>query len=165
MPSTPRASSLRSSPSVTLDRPAPRYSRRLWPNAFAFGRGQALTAPPVTRLSVLRRTGDWRAPIVIANTHIFFGINKLQIRLFIPFVSSSLFRTIFDLCPGTTSHPLCPKATADPKPQAGPSVRFKSCFKSGSLLPSRSGSILASAEGGDAPQSGGRWLGLEGGRL
>jgi hypothetical protein len=78
-----------------------------------------------------------------------FGINKLSIRPFFPFVNCSLFRRIFDSCAAADVLSIGLDTTADPETATSPArhdVRFRSCFKRGSLLPSRSGSIFARAE-------------------
>jgi hypothetical protein len=117
---------------------------RIWPRPNA----DRSSSHDATRTATIRRLARANE---IANTQIPFGTNKLSIRLFIPFVSASLFRCIF----GDSA---APDVRAAAKKRDPPienrdvakhvrDVRFKSCFKPGSLLPSRSGSILASAEG------------------
>jgi hypothetical protein len=58
----------------------------------------------------------------IANTQMLFGINKLSIRLFIPFVSYSLFRRIFGNCAAADILSTGLKATADPETATLPST-------------------------------------------
>ena len=64
---------------------------RIWPgpNADHSSSHDAIRTATIRRLA---RANE------IANTQILFGTNKLSIRLFIPFVSASLFRCIFDDC-------------------------------------------------------------------
>jgi hypothetical protein len=68
----------------------------------------------------------------IANTQMLLGINKLSIRLFIPFVSCSLFRRIFGKCAAADILNIGSKRPPMQKLrgcQARPDVRFKVVFQ------------------------------------